>query len=275
MACLLEVSAPKPGNVHRGADFDDLTFEDFLISAEILGQTIDACPSDSVGMTILSTIRSTREAVRTNTNLGIALLICPLAMAAKWHGQATSETVARILSSLDGADSKSVYEAIRIANPGGMGVCHHMDVSNDGPDDLIAAMKLAADRDLVAKQYTNGFREVFHEVRPLLIRGSQQFDDIRQAIVYAHVEMISRYGDSLIARKCGVETSNQAKFFASKAIDCLESGELDEYFSAIGDLDFWLRSDGHRRNPGTTADMMAAGLFVGLASGEIKPSSKM
>jgi triphosphoribosyl-dephospho-CoA synthase len=226
-------------------------------------------------MTILSTIRSTREAVRTNTNLGIALLICPLALAAKWHGQTTPQTVSSILRSLDAADCKSVYEAIRIAKPGGLGVCHAMDVSKDEPDDLIAAMTLAADRDLVAKQYTNGFREVFHDVVPLLIRGSQQFHDMRQAIVYAHVELIARYGDSLIARKCGVQTSNQAKFLASKSINGLQSGQLDDYYSAISDLDFWLRSDGHRRNPGTTADMITAGLFVGLASGKFKLSGKL
>ena len=32
LACLLEVSAPKPGNVHRGADFEDMTFADFAAS---------------------------------------------------------------------------------------------------------------------------------------------------------------------------------------------------------------------------------------------------
>ena len=56
LACLLEVSAPKPGNVHRGADFADVTFEDFLISAEILGNTIDQNAEQGIGETILSLI---------------------------------------------------------------------------------------------------------------------------------------------------------------------------------------------------------------------------
>ena len=38
---------------------------------------------------------------------------------------------------------------------------------------------------------------------------------------------------------------------------------------ALADFDFWLRSDGHRRNPGTTADLIAAALFAGLRDGWI------
>jgi len=37
LSCLLEVSAPKPGNVHRGADFEDLTYPDFLVAAALIG----------------------------------------------------------------------------------------------------------------------------------------------------------------------------------------------------------------------------------------------
>ncbi|MFT5302427.1 MAG: triphosphoribosyl-dephospho-CoA synthase, partial [Mariniblastus sp.] len=43
LACLLEVSAPKPGNVHRGADFEDVSFVDFATSAVVLGEMITAC----------------------------------------------------------------------------------------------------------------------------------------------------------------------------------------------------------------------------------------
>src|SRR5262249_61773833 len=37
LACLLEVSAPKPGNVSPGRRFDDIGYEDFLASAAAIG----------------------------------------------------------------------------------------------------------------------------------------------------------------------------------------------------------------------------------------------
>jgi triphosphoribosyl-dephospho-CoA synthase len=49
----------------------------------------------------------------------------------------------------------------------------------------------------------------------------------------------------------------------------VDEEELESFWSAVGELDFWLRSDGHRRNPGTTADLIAASLFAGIHNGII------
>ena len=38
------------------------------------------------------------------------------------------------------------------------------------------------------------------------------------------------------------------------------------------ELDAYLRSDGHRLNPGTTADLVTACLFVALREGILKPT---
>ena len=62
----------------------------------------------------------------------------------------------------------------------------------------------------------------------------------------------------------------QAAERATATLTARKSGG-EAYLRALADLDFWLRSDGHRRNPGTTADLMAAGLFVGLRQGWIVP----
>ena len=45
IASALEVSGyPKPGNVHRTRDYDDMEFEDFIISGIVIGDTIrEAC----------------------------------------------------------------------------------------------------------------------------------------------------------------------------------------------------------------------------------------
>src|SRR6185436_20912162 len=78
-ACLLEATAPKVGNVHRGADFENLTFTDFMVSAVAIGPVMESARANGVGPTILEAIKATRRLVDTNTNLGMVLLIAPLA----------------------------------------------------------------------------------------------------------------------------------------------------------------------------------------------------
>ena len=81
LACIFEVTAPKPGNVHRGADFEDVTFGDFLISAVAIGEVFDR-PDLSIGQNVLQAVQQTQALVGTNTNLGIVLLLSPLVAAA-------------------------------------------------------------------------------------------------------------------------------------------------------------------------------------------------
>lgn len=288
LASMLEVSAPKPGNVHRGADFEDVTFVDFATSAVVLGEVIEASANQPLGPTILEAVRRNEQAVGTNTNLGIVLLITPLAKIAGSESvnRLTVESVSSYLSALHESDGARVFEAIRLAKPGGLGPSDEMDVHSIGSDtvDLIAAMRIAADRDAIARQYVTGFIDVFETGVPLLVEGRKIFGDLSPAIVYAHVAWMARQADSLISRKCGTETAEHSRFLASKAIDCLgqdvdasnrfAEDTLEPYWNAVGDLDFWLRSDGHRRNPGTTADLIAASLFVGVHNGNIEPPFK-
>src|SRR5688572_23104506 len=79
LACLLEVTAPKPGNVHRGADFDDLTFADFLVSGVTIGPVLAQAIEIGVGPAILAAVQATRRLIDTNSNLGMVLLLGPLA----------------------------------------------------------------------------------------------------------------------------------------------------------------------------------------------------
>src|SRR4051812_31484600 len=79
LACLYEATAPKPGNVHPGASFADLTFKDFQASAKVIGPVMQDAQFRGVGQTILDAVQATRNAVSTNTNLGMILLFAPLA----------------------------------------------------------------------------------------------------------------------------------------------------------------------------------------------------
>ncbi len=222
---------------------------------------------------VLDAVQSTREVVGSNTNLGIALLVCPLAIAFQQNKDLDSHAVQNVLRDLTVEDSKNVYAAIRTANAGGLGRSPANDVADEAPKDLIDAMESAAERDLVASQYTNGHQQVFDDVVPRLADGAEKFGDLNHAIVFAHVAMMARFPDSLITRKCGKETALHSQMLAGKAMCTFEAAGnnfFDAAFQqALSSLDFWLRSDGNRRNPGTTADMIAAGLFVAIQNGHL------
>ena len=165
LACLLEATAPKPGNVHRGADFEGLTYLDFAASTLTIGPAIaQAAAVGRLGECVYSAIDATHRIVGTNTNLGTVLLLVPLAMVPR--SGALGSGIRAVLARLDAEDARRVYEAIRLANPGGMGTVEEADIHGPPPDDLLHAMRLAADRDLIARQYANGFAEVFDTVVP-------------------------------------------------------------------------------------------------------------
>ena len=279
LACVLEVTAPKPGNVHRGADFEDVTFSDFLISAIAIGEVFDR-PDLSIGQNVLQAVQQTKSFVGTNTNLGIVLLLSPLVVTARVsseHGRSelTSELVAQCLSATTSADGRAIFDAIALTKPGGLGGSSLYDVNTtQGEVDLMAAMELAADRDLIAKQYASGLEDVFGIGQQLLSQGRALFEDLNSAIVFCHVAWMAHQPDSLIQRKLGLPVAQQAQQMAQKTLDVLQGkrtrldeASVEQFWRSVAELDFWLRSDGHRRNPGTTADLIAATLFVAIYNG--------
>jgi triphosphoribosyl-dephospho-CoA synthase len=268
LAIVCEVTAPKPGNVHRGADFDDVTYFDFVHGAVIVGPIIERVAELGVGCTVLEAVKATRDAVNTNTNLGTLLLIAPL--AAVPEGLSHAEEIRGVLGQLTSDDTRCVFQAIRISAAGGLGTVPEADVASDPPPGmtLVEAMGLAEQRDLVARQYCNLFADVIGiaaEIESGISRGLS----LNTAIVHAHLRQLAASPDSLILRKCGPEVAEQARLRAERV---LAAGTLggDDYERAVEDFDFWLRSDGHRRNPGTTADLIAAALFVLLREGRVK-----
>lgn len=259
LACQWEATAPKPGNVHRGTDFDDLRFSDFLTSAAVIGPILGSPIDRSLGEIVLSAVTETQRFVQSNTNLGIILLLAPLVKVPR--EVPLQAGVSRVLSKLTSSDARDVYAAIRLANPGGLGNAAEMDVAQPAPGDLLAAMRLAADRDAIALQYSSNFQRLLEEIAPQLVAHRAAGLSLTSAIIRAHLQQIANYGDSLIARKSGPEVNAQAQFAAQQCLAALASGE-EIYYAALSDFDFWLRSDGKRRNPGTTADLIAAALFV-------------
>ena len=260
LACVWEATAPKPGNVYRGADFEDLTYVDFLTSAAVIGPVLERTAEQGVGATVLEAVRQTQAAVATNTNLGMLLLLAPLA-AVPAH-MALKSGIVGVLDSLTKADARYAFEAIRVANPGGLGKVDEADVNEtDVPEmSLLEAMQLAAQRDLVARQYGNGFQQVF-EVADRIEELANANLPLSDAIVHAFLQLLAEHPDSLIARKCGADVAGEVSTQAAVVLSCGKPGD-EAYQHALGEFDFSLRVDGHRRNPGTSADVIAAALYV-------------
>jgi triphosphoribosyl-dephospho-CoA synthase len=272
LATIMEATAPKPGNVYRGADFEDLSYPDFVVSATLLAPIFELAPDVPLGQTILAAVKTTRRAVATNANLGTILLIAPLAKVPRSVPLAAG--ISAVLVQLDAHDARDVYEAIRHAKAGGLGRVEEADVAAEPPASLIDAMRLAAERDMVARQYTENFATVLDVVVPSLARELASGAGLLDAIVRVHVELMSQYPDSLIARRCGMEIARQSAARAGKVLEAGRPGS-EAYEQGLADLDFWLRARGHERNPGTTADLVAAGLFVSLRDGIIQPPFRL
>ena len=254
-ACLLEVTARKPGNVHPLAAFDDCDWTTFCESAAAIAPVLGRPRRGSVGKMVLEAVEATRARAGRNTNLGMILLLAPLAAA---DDVFSSDGVEAVLRKTSVEDCRLIYEAIRLARPGGLGRVEHADVEESPDLPLIEAMRLGAERDLVARQYVTGFADVF--------RLSQQFHatelpELEREIIRACVTQLAREPDSLIARKCGAGVAEEASPRARRV--------LEKNGAGLHELDAWLRSDGNRRNPGTTADLIAAALFVAIRAGYV------
>ena len=267
IACLMEVSARKPGNVHRLKDLSELTFLEFVLSASAIVEPLDRASIDGVGTAVFRAIEATRRMVSTNTNLGMVLLLAPLAAVPDCVSlEAGIDTV---LDKTTIEDSRAVYRAIHLAHPGGMENVREQDLADEPTVSLRQVMQLAADRDLIARQYANGYKQVLNEAIPTLRDYLTRGYDLETAILGAYLTMLARHPDSLIARKAGINT---AQLVSQRAAELLINGwpDHEESKSACDAFDDWLRADDRRFNPGTTADMITAALFATLRDGTIK-----
>src|SRR5213596_779489 len=144
LACLLEASAPKPGNVSPFASFRDVRYEDFLASAAAIGPALVAAGERWLGATIRAAVEATSRWAPSNTNLGLVLLLAPLAQAAfQPDDRPLVARLAATLAATTVADAREAYAAIRLAAPGGLGHAAEQDVAGTPTVPLRDAMTLA------------------------------------------------------------------------------------------------------------------------------------
>jgi triphosphoribosyl-dephospho-CoA synthase len=261
LACLLEVSAPKPGNVSPARPFHDTQYEDFLASAVAIGPALASAGTQPLGVTIRKAVEATVRWTKSNTNLGIVLLLAPLARAAARDGGNLRNRLARVLRETTIADAAEVYTAIRLARPGGLGQVSTEDVSATPSVTLREAMGLAAERDAVAREYVADFALTFEIGAPALRVARRDGLAWSDAVVEAYMRLLGVQADTHIARKLGLPA---AEAISRRAREVQAAGGVRSPAGreALSTFDAELRDATNSRNPGTTADLTCGALFV-------------
>ncbi len=263
LACILEASAPKPGNVAPGRPFRDTTYEDFVVSAVAIGPVLGAAGGVALGRTIREAVRVTRAWTRANTNLGIILLLAPLARAARVGTGTLRERLRAVLEATTVADAHEAYAAIREAEPGGLGVVEAEDVREAPGITLLEAMRLAAERDAIASEYVTGFALTFGTGLPALRAARHEGLPWPDAVVAAYLALLAARPDTLIARKLGPAEAARVSERAGEIVR-IGGPRTAAGREALAAFDAALRDPHNSRNPGTTADLIAAAVFVAL-----------
>jgi triphosphoribosyl-dephospho-CoA synthase len=263
-ACSLDVQTAKPGNVSVHRAGHRMNADQFIASAEAAAPALFQ-HGTPVGARILDAVMRTQQAAGCNTNLGIVLLVAPLAAALEEPGSLLSAlhwraACERVLQRLTVDDACAAYLAIRAANPGGLGDTSEQSVRAQPTIDLRAAMVLAAARDSIARQYKNGFADIF--TTGLASVASLPGAAPETITLDVFLTFLSTWPDSHIVRKQGVtvaqSVTREARLLHAQwrvAPPAPHSAQLDAW-------DAELKEQGV--NPGTSADLTVATLFAAI-----------
>ena len=267
LACLLEVSAPKPGNVSPLAGFRDASYEDFLASAAAIGPALTAAGERPLGATIRAAVEATARWAPSNTNLGLVLLLAPLARAALTPGGASlRDRLAATLAATTVADARDTYAAIRLGAPGGLGRAPDQDVAGTPTATLRDVMAMAVERDAIAREYASDFRTTFELGAPALRAALADRLPWRDAVVETYLTLLAAAPDTHIARKLGLPAAVTVQ---QRGRSVLDAGGVRTAAGreAIAALDGELRDEANTLNPGATADLTGAAIYLVLLEG--------
>ena len=261
-ACLAELSALKPGNVHVFAAGHGMETAQFEAAAKAAASAL-AAPGP-VGRRVRAAVEASLAVAGCNTNLGIILLCAPLAVAAEGGGPLEAR-LAQVLEGLNIADAEEAFRAIAAASPGGLGASPEADVRAPASVTLREAMALAADRDAIARQYVTGYADVFALGVPALAGGPLE----RRRIEDAYLAFLATLPDSHIARKFGPGQAEAVRLEAVALRTRLEGLPPSERHAALLAFDTSLKARG--LNPGTSADLTVASIFAALIEERAAP----
>lgn len=274
IASVLEVSGKtKPGNVHRNRDYDDMVFEDFLLSAVVVGDIfreattlVDKNKLDEahLGKYIKEAVAETNKWVETNTNLGIMMMCIPIACSAAISDsfEDLQENVKRLMDATTVEDACDLYDAINLADAGGMGDQDEFDVNSESAKDelrkngqtMYDVLEISAGWDRLAAELTNGMPICFELGYPEYYNLRKE-NSLSDSCVLTFLKILSEVPDTLISRKYGDEIAGDVSAKAKELLAVKEDFEtkLEEFDDYLFDLGY---------NPGTTADLTAASIMI-------------
>lgn len=261
-ACKMEVSAPKPGNVNCFSDGHNMQVQDFLASAQAIAPIMSQTDLP-VGEMILQAITATRTVVDCNTNLGIVLLFAPLCIAIQscQKFEQLPNALNQVLQNLTVNDAQTCYQAIRLAEAGGLGESDQQDIQSVPTVTLRQAMEIAQKRDSIAKQYLNNYDEIFNIGLPNLTAAINCGESVVWATAFAYLNLLSRVPDTLVCRKQSMEHAREVAVQAERLIyKTMENNRLSDFEADIIAWDNTLKKKAI--NPGTTADLSATTLLL-------------
>ena len=264
IAMMLEVCAiTKPGNVDRLHDYDDTWLEHFLASAIFAKHAFEKaenfnCPMPDktsgygIGRLIYDAVSLTNTHSGGNTHFGAFLLLIPL-IAGKGISGAKE-----IVKETTVEDAVLFYRAFSLTSVR-MNESDEMDVNSPDAEDqlreknmtLYDVMDYSSRCDMVSKEWVSGFFLTRQTADFLL--GSGRGKD---AVPDAYMNLLASEEDTFVAKKFGREASLWTMETAKKVL----SGEI-----SCEEFDAMCLSKGV--NPGSTADIVIAGIFTALMEG--------
>ncbi|MBN1358860.1 triphosphoribosyl-dephospho-CoA synthase [Candidatus Bathyarchaeota archaeon] len=297
LAMLLEVNTCKPGNVTPTASFEGTRIEHFLASAVAAESSFEEAARRGITVSenklnisevgIGKIIKECAVDINAwqkggNTLLGTVMLFVPVAVAAgmtptgenfSFDFQRLRANLRLAVESTTAEDAVSLYEAIDVAKPNGLGDAPDLDVTDPASkarllaDDvsLFEVFKLAEGYDDICSEWVRNYPITFDLAHPYLIAQLER-GDLNAAVVHTFLKILFEHPDTFIARKAGVEKAREVSLDAKKILE-LGGLETPEGRESIQKLDRKLRASGNLLNPGTTADLTAAALALCMLSG--------
>jgi len=264
LALLLEVAGtPKPGNVDRRRDHEGLRFEHFLAGAVGAGDGLRAAAAgEPVGSAFETAVAGMSEQEGGNTQFGCLLLLVPLVRAAS-RDRLTRDGVREVCEATTVADAAGFYRAfehvdVALADPPeGMDALDARRGSDAIPELETRGLSLydvmeRSDGDGNAAEWTSGFPRTFREAERIRADDGPVPDRASRAFV----RLLAEQEDGFVRDTAGPEAAREA---TRRAQACLDGEEDPERLA-----DEFVERD---INPGTTADITCAALYVALERG--------
>jgi triphosphoribosyl-dephospho-CoA synthase len=261
-ALFLGYSAPMPGVDSRYSD-GMVAHEARLLGIPALAASASEAAGRRVGETVLESIFGSRSVVG-YADLRAAGYLAPLARAAL-----LGERLVKVLDGLSHEDARVFARALEAAGPYySQALARSLDVTLGAGRDatLRDAMRFAADRDPIAREYARNFEISRDLARPSLSSALARIEAARPALVQAYLEVLSEVPDLDVISRAG---RKEAEEVSRMAHGVLKTGGVYSRrgLQAIANFDGLLRSDTRLKPTASETPIVAAAFLVSLEHG--------